>query len=313
LICTIRASGNANGNSGCLSKTMFEPQFLYGAKKANKSSLTAGCGLREARISDSSVRVNKNMQSLPAGRQRLSRQSWCELQLARELQAEMLPAHPPSEAGWDLAARCSAAQTVGGDFYDFFRYPGKAVSAEALGDVSGKGVSAAIYAALVAGILRSLAPLELGPAEMLATLNKALRKRPVRAKYVCMIFATWDERDRVFRIANAGLPYPICVQNGKTFSLKASGLPLGLFESAEYEEHTVECGPGDLVVFYTDGLSEAVDAHNEDFGLERLEQIIAKNARETVDHVVNSIFFAVASHSGNLHAFDDRTVIAVRT
>ncbi len=224
-----------------------------------------------------------------------------------------MPAHPPPEAGWDLSARCSAAQTVGGDFYDFFRYPAKAVTAHALGDASGKGASAAIYAALVAGILRSLAPLELRPAEMLWSLNRALLKRPIRGGYVCMIYATWDERDRVFRIANAGLPYPICVRNGKPFSLKASGLPLGLFESAEYEEHTVECGAGDLVVFYTDGVTEAVDHRNEDFGPDRLEKIIARNALEAADRVVNSIFLAVASHRGELNAFDDQTVIAVRT
>ena len=243
----------------------------------------------------------------------IGRQPWRELQLAGELQSEMLPAYHPPQAGWDLAVRCSAAQTVGGDFYDFFRYPGKAISAEAIGDASGKGASAAIYAALTAGILRSLAPLELGPAEMLRNLNKILLKRPVQARYVSMIYATWDERERVFRIANAGLPYPICVRNGKPHLLKASGMPLGLFESAEYEEHTVECAAGDLVVFYTDGVTEAVDAQGEDFGSEKLETVVARNAGETAEHVVSAIFSAVASHAGDLNAFDDQTVIAVRT
>jgi len=241
------------------------------------------------------------------------RQPWRELQLARELQFEMLPANHPPEAKWDLAARSSAAQTVGGDFYDFFRYPGKAISAEAIGDASGKGASAAIYAALVAGILRSVAPLELGPAEMLRTLNKALLKRPVRARYVSMIYATWNERDRVFCIANAGLPYPVCVQSGRAYSLKASGLPLGLFESAEYEEHTVECGAGDQVVFYTDGVTEAADKDSEEFGSESLERVIAMNAGGTARHMVNAIFRAVTSHVGDLNVLDDQTVIAVRT
>jgi serine phosphatase RsbU (regulator of sigma subunit) len=242
-----------------------------------------------------------------------SHQPWRELQLARELQSEMLPACHPPEAGWDLAVRCRAAHTVGGDFYDFFRYPGKAISAEAIGDASGKGASAAIFAALAAGILRSLAPLELGPAEMLWNLNKALLKRPVRARYLSMIYATWDERDRVFRIANAGLPYPICVQNGKPRLLQASGLPLGLFESAEYEEHTVECSAGDLVIFYTDGVTEAVDTQSEEFGSEKLESVVAMNAGETAEHVVSAIFSAVAFHAGDLNAVDDQTVIAVRT
>jgi len=271
---------------------------------------------RQARIAHFGTRAlsSDNWRTiLETGDEGLRRQPWQELQLARELQSEMLPAYHPPEAGWDLAARCSAAQTVGGDFYDFFRYPGKAISAEAIGDVSGKGASAAIYAALVAGILRSLAPLELGPAEMLRTLNRELLKRPVRARYVCMIYATWNERDRVLCIANAGLPHPVCVQNGKLSSLKASGLPLGLFESAEYEEHSVECGAGDLVVFYSDGVTEAVDRRGEDFGPEKLEKVIAMNAGESAERVVNAIFFAVAAHAGNLNADDDQTVIAVRT
>jgi phosphoserine phosphatase RsbU/P len=313
LISTLRESENANGESGRNSKTIFKEPLFYSANKALKSSLGHRCKLHDESTSRT-IRINGNAESEEASvKEQLGRQPWSELQLARELQAEMLPAHPPSEAGWDLAARCSAAQTVGGDFYDFFRYPAKAITAQALGDASGKGASAAIYAALVAGILRSLAPLELRPAEMLWTLNRTLLKRPIRGRYVCMIYATWDERDRVFRIANAGLPYPICVQYGKLFSLKASGLPLGLFESAEYEEHTVECGTGDLVVFYTDGVTEAVDRRNEDFGPDKLEKIIATNALETADRVVNSIFLAVASHCGESHAFDDQTVIAVRT
>jgi phosphoserine phosphatase RsbU/P len=147
----------------------------------------------------------------------------------------------PSQQG---RIHSSAAQTIGGDFNDFFRYPGKAICAETIGDASGKGASATIYAALVAGILRSLAPLELGPTEMLSRLNKALLTRPIQGTYGSMIYATWDEPERVFRIANAGLPYPICVQNAKIFALQVAGLPLGLFESAEYEEHMVTCEPG---------------------------------------------------------------------
>lgn len=298
LISTILESENANGKSGRNSKMIFDAPLFYGSNKAKEKT-------------SRSIRFeNADSQEHPSNEQ-LGRQPWNELQLARELQAEMLPAHPPLEAAWDLAARCSAAQTVGGDFYDFFRYPGRAITAQALGDASGKGASAASYAALVAGILRSLAPLELRSAEMLWTLNQTLLKRPIRGRYVCMICATWDERDRVFRIANAGLPYPICVQNGQPFSLKASGLPVGLFESAEYEEHTVECGAGDMLVFYTDGITEAVDHRNEDFGPDRLEKTIATNAEETADHLVNSIFLAVASHCDESNAFDDQTVIAV--
>jgi len=236
-----------------------------------------------------------------------------ELLLATELQSELLPARHPVEARIDLGARSSPARTIGGDFYDFFRYTGKAICAEAIGDVSGKGASAAIYAALVTGILRSLASQELGPAEMLRALNKALLKRPIRGRFVSLIYVTWDERNRLFRIANAGLPYPIVVRNGKASSIQAGGMPFGLFGDAEYEEVTVACEPGDLVVFYTDGVTEAVDLADEDFGQERLEKVLCEHSRETADRVVAAVFTAVAAHAKGLPTSDDQTVVAVRT
>ena len=121
---------------------------------------------------------------------------WFEQELLRatELQSELLPLRHPGEAGIDLEARSVAARTIGGDFYDFFHYPGKAICAEAIGDVSGKGASAAIHAALVTGTLRSLASQELTPAEMLRALNGALLKRPLRGRFVSLLYATWDGR-----------------------------------------------------------------------------------------------------------------------
>jgi len=104
----------------------------------------------------------------------------------------------------------------------------------------------------------------------------------------------------------------LAVQKGKPYFLKTSGLPRGPFESAEYEEHTVECNAGDLVVFYTDGVIEAVNTQGEDFGSEELERVVALNAGETAERVVTAIFSAVGSHTGDLNAFDDQTVIAVR-
>ncbi len=236
-----------------------------------------------------------------------------ELLLATELQSELLPARHPVEARIDLGARSLAARTIGGDFYDFFRYTGKAICAEEIGDVSGKGASAAIYAALVTGILRSLASQELSPAEMLRALNKTLLKRPIRGRFVSLIYATWDERSRLFRIANAGLPYPIVVRNGKASSIQAGGMPLGLLGDAEYGEVTVACDPGDLVVFYTDGVTEAVDLADEDFGQGRLEKVLCEHSRETADLVVAAVFTAVAAHAKGLPTSDDQTVVAVRT
>jgi sigma-B regulation protein RsbU (phosphoserine phosphatase) len=233
------------------------------------------------------------------------------LLLAKELQIEMLPERHPAEAGIELGARSVPAGILGGDFYDFFRYPRQAISAEAIGDVSGKGTAAAIYAALVTGILRSLAPRELGPAETLRTLNTMLLERPTR-RFVSLSYATWDERHRVFRIANAGLPKPIRVRGGEASSLDVSGLPLGMFEHAEYEELTVRCDAGDMVVFYTDGVSEAVDMDDQEFGSEQVEKVVGALAGESADRVVSGILYAVGEHSRGVGVSDDQTVVAMR-
>ena len=172
--------------------------------------------------------------------------------------------------------------------------------------------AAAIHAALVAGILRSLAPLELEPAEMLSRLNAALLTRPIPGRYVSMIYATWDERNRELRIANAGLPCPICVQNAKIFALQVAGLPLGLFESAEYEEHTVTCRPGDLVVFYTDGITEAFNDADEEYGENRLIAILECNRHRSSREILSAIVEDVRRFSPSEQQRDDITLIVAR-
>jgi sigma-B regulation protein RsbU (phosphoserine phosphatase) len=236
-----------------------------------------------------------------------------DLQQAREVQSSLLPATHPPEARVDLGARCAPARMLGGDFYDFFRYSGKSVSAGALGDVSGKGTPAALYAALATGILRSLETQELSPAEMLTVLNQALVKRPVQGKFLSLIYATWDERDRFFRMANSGLPHPIWLHKGEVVEIEVTGLPLGMFEDAEYDEYVLDCAPGDLVAFFTDGVTEAVDGYGEEFGRERLQELVRANRHSSAQDLVDAICDAVSAHAGDREPFDDQTVIAVRT
>ena len=236
-----------------------------------------------------------------------------ELTLAAEMQSHLLTPTWPVAAKLGLAARSIPARAVGGDFYEFIRYATKRKISGAIGDVTGKGIPAAIYGAMVTGIIRTLARQEPGAAEMLRELNAVLLKRPVQGRFVSVIYATWDDRERQLQIANSGLPYPIYVHNGTVSSVEASGLPLGVFHDAEYEEIRLPCESGDMVVFFTDGITEAEDEKGEEFGRSRLEELVALHANDSAQEVVNSIFERVAKHSRGMEAFDDQSLIVIRT
>jgi phosphoserine phosphatase RsbU/P len=234
-----------------------------------------------------------------------------DLALARELQFRLLPPVLPKLANLEIAAKFVPARAIGGDLYDFVSYAFSR-TAIMIGDVSGKGAPAAIYAALVSGILRSHAPIEPSPAEMLSAVNFSLGERRIEGQFVSLIYAVWDDSSRVLRVANSGLPRPIYCHGGKTEVIEATGLPLGLFEETEYDELSFSAKPGDLFVFFSDGILDASNKAGELFGRERVEKIVLKNWNNSVDTLVTNIFKAVDEHAAGVDAFDDQTVVAVR-
>jgi len=234
-----------------------------------------------------------------------------DLSLARELQLRLLPQGRPVLHNMELAARFIPARAIGGDLYDFLQYTQER-SAIVVGDVSGKGAPAAIYAALVSGILRSHAAVEPSPAEMLAAVNLSLRERPIEAQFVSLIHAVWDDDERTLWLANSGLPRPIRCYRGKVEVIEATGLPLGLFEDAQYEEFTFNARPGDVFVCFTDGILDARSRGGDLFGRERVERVVASLGDQPAQTIVNAIFDAVNEHASGMEAFDDQTVVVAR-
>ncbi|HYA23063.1 MAG TPA: SpoIIE family protein phosphatase [Terriglobales bacterium] len=239
--------------------------------------------------------------------QRLER----DLALARELQFRLLPHNLPKIANLDVAAKFVPARAIGGDLYDFMSYS-LSRTAIVVGDVSGKGAPAAIYAALVSGILRSHAPIEPAPAEMLSAVNFSLGERRIDGQFVSLIYAVWDDQAHTLRVANSGLPRPIYCHDGKIEIIEATGLPLGLFDDADYDEFSFNPKSGDMFVFFSDGILDAQNKARELFGRGRLEQIVAAKCALSADAVVDTIFKAVAEHAGSEDAFDDQTVVVIR-
>jgi sigma-B regulation protein RsbU (phosphoserine phosphatase) len=217
----------------------------------------------------------------------------------------------PKVAHLEVAARFLPARAIGGDLYDFVHYSLSRLGI-VVGDVSGKGAPAAIYAALVSGILRSHAPIEPAPAEMLSAVNFSLSERRIEAQYISLIYAVWDDEKRTLQVANSGLPRPIYVHDGKAEIIEATGLPLGLFDEAEYEELTFKAKPGDMFVFFSDGILDARNRAGDMFGRAGVERVIASCPDQSPDCVVSSLFKAVEEHAADEPIFDDQTVVAIK-
>ncbi len=248
--------------------------------------------------------------------QRLER----DLEMAREVQLRLLPPAPPQPEHAEIAAHFMAARSIGGDMYDFLDY-GDGRVALAIGDVSGKAAPAALYAALVSGILRSLAPQRLSPAPLLAALNDQLQQRKLDAQYVTMLLALWDDHARTLTIANAGSVQPLHVtrQDSLTSAVEVhtipvEGFPLGLFPTVSYDETVLSLVPTDLVLFFSDGIVDATNLHGEMYGNERLCTLLQRHplAATGASAAVDAVLEALAVFEAGADHFDDETVVALR-
>jgi sigma-B regulation protein RsbU (phosphoserine phosphatase) len=235
-----------------------------------------------------------------------------DLLLGRELQYRLLPQRIPALGKAEVAARSVPARAVGGDFYDYVSYAGTDLTAIAIGDVSGKGAPAALYGALVSGILRSHAAKAPGAAEMLTAINLSLAERPIAAQFVSILYALWNESNLSLRIANSGQPHPYRCRNGKAGRVEISGLPLGLFATAEYDEVTFRTRPGDVFLFFSDGISDAQNEAGSIFGMKRLARVLENHCKEPASTIVDAVFAEVNQFVGSMEAFDDQTVAVLK-
>jgi sigma-B regulation protein RsbU (phosphoserine phosphatase) len=234
-----------------------------------------------------------------------------DIATAREVQLRLLPTTPPEHTNAEMAVRFLPARTIGGDLYDFLDYdPGQ--TAIVLGDVSGKAAPAALFAALVSGIMRSAALHRPGPAQMLRTLNDSLQERKLESQYVTMLFALWHDENRTLQVANSGAVQPICCRGGKSIAVEAEGFPLGLFPDVSYDEITLATQPGDAIVFVSDGILDAENAHNEMYGQERLSALLCANRDQSANHIANAILADVTHFQDGKDRFDDETIIVLR-
>lgn len=237
-----------------------------------------------------------------------------DLDIAREVQQQLLPRSTPTIPALDLAAACVPARELGGDFYDFLPY-GSGRLAFALGDVSGKGTAAALLGALTIGILRAhTVDHPCAPAELLAMLNDRINAARLNGRFVAMLFAVFDSNTRQLTIANAGSPYPLLMRKGRIEEIPLSGIPLGLLADPRYEPASLEVQSGDTVVFVSDGILECQCSRNEAFGADRLAAVVtslpADASAQEISSAILSATDVFSGHTSVLH--DDRSLIVVR-
>lgn len=242
---------------------------------------------------------------------RQERQLERDIAMAREVQLRLLPSKAPSHPHAEMAVRFLPARAIGGDLYDFLEY-GPDRTAIVLGDVSGKAAPAALFAALVSGIMRAAAAQQPEPAQMLALLNDALQERKLDSQYVTMLFALWNDENQTLTVANSGAVQPVFCRAGQSVIVEAEGFPLGLFPDVTYEEFNVSAQPGDAIVFVSDGILDAENDQEEMYGQDRLSGLLCAHRDQPALAIADAILEDVARFQGAKDRFDDETIIVLR-
>ena len=237
-----------------------------------------------------------------------------ELTIARDLQISMLPAECPTVAGFDIAAYSMSAREVGGDFYDFIEM-GKDKAGFVIGDVTGKSVSGALVMSASRSVFRMLSEEDLSVGESMMRANRRLKKDVKSGMFVALLYAVLNSQDRTLTMCSAGQTLPV-IRSAKTAEatlLETEGdtFPLGILEDADYEETRLQLQPGDKVVFYTDGIVEAMNEKKEIYGFERLQEVIKSSRVDTAEALMNEVIASVDEFAGRAPQHDDITVIVV--
>jgi sigma-B regulation protein RsbU (phosphoserine phosphatase) len=241
-----------------------------------------------------------------------------ELRFAQRVQAALLPTELPKRIkGVDVAARFTPARELGGDLYDFLT-PDPHNLVVAVGDVSGKGIAAALYGAFAGELVRSrtfrrrYAPERFSPAGVLSSMNTILYERQLEEYYCTLCYASFDFKRRTVVVANSGLPYPIRCSRGNVAQIELPGVPLGAFAGSTYDELVFELAPADVYVFCSDGIAEANDALGREFGVGRLLHVVGESRHKSARELVDAIFAAVQEFRGEAPLSDDMTAVALK-
>ena len=235
-----------------------------------------------------------------------------DLQMASRIQTDLLPASAPRIPGYELLGTTIPAATVGGDYYDFIQ-PDDRRLVFCLGDVSGKGLPASLLMANLQATIRGLAHVSESAAECMQRSNRLLFHSTSPEKFATLFYAQLRTDTHELTYSNAGHEHPLLVSpDGSVALLKTGGIMLGAFEDFPFQEERVRMNPGDLLVIASDGITEAMDPNDRQFGAGQLEEVVVAHRTETCDAVARHVFDAVKSHVRGHPQSDDMTLMVVR-
>jgi sigma-B regulation protein RsbU (phosphoserine phosphatase) len=238
-----------------------------------------------------------------------------ELAFGRQIQLSLLPKACPIVKGWQFCDAYSAAKQVGGDFYDFFFLPNKNDEmALVIADVSDKGVPAALFMGVSRTIIRSTAMSGLSPSATLTAANKLIIQESLSDFFISTFYSVLNLESGELTFCNAGHNPPLHFKSslGIFEELKTAGIVLGVFEDVTLEQKSTNVHSDDILVFYTDGVTEAMNRFNEEFGLERLQDIVAANAAFKAEEILKAIVTAVDRFTGQIEQSDDFTLFVIK-
>jgi len=235
-----------------------------------------------------------------------------ELRIARDVQHALFPESSPRGDGWEASAHFRPARELGGDLYDFYDM-GEGLLGVATGDVAGKGVPAALYAAYASGAVRARAFERRTPSDLMERVNRTLRRKGIEGLFCTLAYALFDFKDRSLRLANSGLPHPLHYRAtlGRAVPLEVSGLPLGTFDGVVYDELRAALEPGDAFVFYSDGVIEARSG-KEEYGPERLSRGLEAAASGSATEIGTRLVRDLEQFLGAQSPHDDITLIVLK-
>ncbi|HWN42427.1 MAG TPA: GAF domain-containing SpoIIE family protein phosphatase [Thermoanaerobaculia bacterium] len=235
-----------------------------------------------------------------------------DVTMAQRIQQALLPHASPWLPGFQIGVAYEPARDLGGDFYDFLPY-GEGRLAVAVGDVAGKALPAALYGSFAIGLLREYAAHgEFRPAQVLEDMNCKLLHVRVDRRFLAMVFGVVDSADRTLTLSSSGLPYPHLVRDGRVEEIQLAGLPLGLLPERTYQEIRLDLQSGDLVVICSDGVEESRNGNEEEFGSERLKEVLLAFAALPATQIAEGILESCRRYSGRAGAGDDRTVLVIK-
>lgn len=235
-----------------------------------------------------------------------------ELGVAATIQNNLLPDKMPDVPGYDIAGSSVAAQMVGGDYFDFIKID-DAHLAFCLGDVAGKGLSAAMLMANLQATLRGQAVVTTSARECMERSNRLLFHSTGSDRFVTCFYGVLNNERHELCFCNAGHDSPILFSSSDTAErLSSDSLVLGMLEDFPYEEKTISLNTGDVLVLYSDGVTEAMNIADQPFGEERLEEIVAKHVDAPAEEIILRVTEAVRGHMGNVEAMDDITMVVLK-